>query len=563
MNSSTVKFKVIERVVLKKNKNNPSGTRTKTLSERIIDSPVNTKTNNPNSPASSRTASPTSYPEYKSKRSHSSNEPEIVRKRSKEHSHIYNPINSSDKSSRKRSYHNPKHFSSPSYSKDYVSPQSNYHSRPSSHNSNNSIPSPQKTSKKKFIKSFSSDEEALVSNPKNQNNFTSNSPKAHGSSTNDSHKPVKNPNIDPNKSNNNPTTNSFQSQNNPNTHSLKKIITEPQSTVPSSNFKKGVPPSPIKGSFAGKYPPSYSKLLSEDKKSKITSPRRSSTSPNNSPNSTKDSDKANSLDHLAEPQEFVQFIPPISSAAAVLNSSTRYVNYFDFNEPVHKDASEYWFKEMSAVKLSYIAPDSYERFSLLVPEECISDPLFTDEYNPISDLISTVSAIGLIIENNSSLKNRIFDPSQGILRQLEKYKNKKEGPDFLLTVASFNKLLKSYSNSSPFKSFENLEIPYEISNHILGQIYNRCVSEHVDKLRNYRAFSNNVYGEVNPILVSEFIKKCKITHNDVFVDLGCGIGNVVIQMAIQAGCPSYGVEIMDIPAYLAQSQVVEYNQRMR
>ncbi|OMJ21098.1 Histone-lysine N-methyltransferase, H3 lysine-79 specific [Smittium culicis] len=181
-----------------------------------------------------------------------------------------------------------------------------------------------------------------------------------------------------------------------------------------------------------------------------------------------------------------QFAIPISSASLILNSSTKYVNYFNFDSHVPNNVLEYWFKEMSSIKLKYPANDCFEHFNKM------------------------------------------------------------------LCGANLN-----------FKQYKNIEIPYEISNHIFNQIYNRCVGEHVDKLRNYRAFSNNVYGEVNPILVNEFIKKCKITHNDVFVDLGCGIGNVVIQVAIQTGCASYGVEVMDTPASLAQLQVNEYNLRMK
>ncbi|OMJ20370.1 Histone-lysine N-methyltransferase, H3 lysine-79 specific [Smittium culicis] len=256
-----------------------------------------------------------------------------------------------------------------------------------------------------------------------------------------------------------------------------------------------------------------------------------------------------------------QFAIPVSSASLILNSSTKYVNYFNFDSHVPNNVLEYWFKEMSSIKLKYPANDCFEQFSILVPEECLTNPLSTDEYNPLTDLISTVSVIAHMINEDSSLKNKILDPSEGILRQLEKHKNKKNGPGFLSAVTSFNKMLCGANLN--FKQYKNVEIPYEISNHIFNQIYNRCVGEHVDKLRNYRAFSNNVYGEVNPILVNEFIKKCKISHNDIFVDLGCGIGNVVIQVAIQTGCASYGVEVMDTPASLAQLQVNEYNLRMK
>lgn len=77
------------------------------------------------------------------------------------------------------------------------------------------------------------------------------------------------------------------------------------------------------------------------------------------------------------------------------------------------------------------------------------------------------------------------------------------------------------------------------------------------------AFSNYVYGEINASLVNEFITKTNITSKSVFMDLGCGIGNVVLQVAAQTGCESYGIEIMETPCKLAKRQLKEYATRMK
>jgi H3 lysine-79-specific histone-lysine N-methyltransferase len=47
------------------------------------------------------------------------------------------------------------------------------------------------------------------------------------------------------------------------------------------------------------------------------------------------------------------------------------------------------------------------------------------------------------------------------------------------------------------------------------------------------------------------------------MDLGCGIGNVVLQVAAQTGCKAYGIEIMETPCKFAKRQLKEYAARMR
>lgn len=51
------------------------------------------------------------------------------------------------------------------------------------------------------------------------------------------------------------------------------------------------------------------------------------------------------------------------------------------------------------------------------------------------------------------------------------------------------------------------------------------------------------YGEITPVFVEQIIKELKLTPDDMFYDVGSGIGNVVLQVAAQVGCPSAGVEI--------------------
>ncbi|KAI9593344.1 histone-lysine N-methyltransferase [Syncephalis fuscata] len=94
-------------------------------------------------------------------------------------------------------------------------------------------------------------------------------------------------------------------------------------------------------------------------------------------------------------------------------------------------------------------------------------------------------------------------------------------------------------------------------------VYSRIVAPQVESLQNYKAFSNFVYGEINSPLMRDIIHEARISHDSVFIDLGCGIGNVVLHVAAQTGCEAYGVEIMKTPARLAQLQLREFEARMR
>lgn len=88
--------------------------------------------------------------------------------------------------------------------------------------------------------------------------------------------------------------------------------------------------------------------------------------------------------------------------------------------------------------------------------------------------------------------------------------------------------------------------------HILQQTYNQAVVE-PDKLNNYEPFSPEVYGETSYELVCQMIDQIDVTEDDVFVDLGSGVGQVVLQMAAATFCKiCIGVERADVPSKYAQ-----------
>lgn len=98
--------------------------------------------------------------------------------------------------------------------------------------------------------------------------------------------------------------------------------------------------------------------------------------------------------------------------------------------------------------------------------------------------------------------------------------------------------------------------------HIMTQVYNRGV-KNPKLLNGYQAFSNEVYGEFNTNMITDVVRSANITEEDTFVDLGSGVGHVVLQMALQARCKlSYGIEIRDVPAKFATNLAADFERRI-
>uniref|UniRef100_I3JAW6 Histone-lysine N-methyltransferase, H3 lysine-79 specific n=1 Tax=Oreochromis niloticus TaxID=8128 RepID=I3JAW6_ORENI len=99
--------------------------------------------------------------------------------------------------------------------------------------------------------------------------------------------------------------------------------------------------------------------------------------------------------------------------------------------------------------------------------------------------------------------------------------------------------------------------------HILQQVYNHSVTD-PEKLNNYEPFSPEVYGETSFDLVAQIIDEMEMMEEDTFVDLGSGVGQVVLQVAAATNCKHYyGVEKADIPATYAETMDKEFKKWMK
>lgn len=264
----------------------------------------------------------------------------------------------------------------------------------------------------------------------------------------------------------------------------------------------------------------------------------------------------------------------------------------DFRNP--EDPDDYWFKpspdESPIVELEFPNNLATEEFILLQPKD-------EDHYNPIYDLEASVYAIvehyvpkehrhlfGNVPRDDRNLCDSDDDtplrqaiPKTGstpihLLRRAIKERN---GPLFIVAVDEFNQRMRMLKyrplDPDPFtppepnylithaKTWD--DIPKKLLMQILEENYQRCVGPHVPKLKVYTAFSSNVYGEICPPFLYRILQEAGINENSLFMDLGSGVGNLVVQAALQTGCRSYGIEQSDEPAKIAENMVPEFKQR--
>ncbi|KAJ3774821.1 DOT1-domain-containing protein [Lentinula raphanica] len=307
----------------------------------------------------------------------------------------------------------------------------------------------------------------------------------------------------------------------------------------------------------------------------------------------------------------------VSSESVVRNLHKSYKAYF--RNPLDPDGRTFDPDNFPYVDLEYPNNAATERFLLLAPKD-------KDHYNPIMDIEKTIYTIvdyyltpdqRALVGNPPSdlLTDAISSPpspsppnsaaSQGsssslssltslessshnepppnrvnYCRAIQRAINTQDGPLFLKTMKKINSLFSSFKYPTPpsdlFESVpknslkehvkgwsDNGGLPTKVLMRIIDENYQRCVGPNIAKLRKYEAFTSKVYGEILPSLVHEILSLTKLNQDSLFMDLGSGVGNVVIQAALQTGCRSYGIELVEGPAQVANEMAEQFKARCR
>lgn len=115
-----------------------------------------------------------------------------------------------------------------------------------------------------------------------------------------------------------------------------------------------------------------------------------------------------------------------------------------------------------------------------------SDQEDKDEYNPISDLMRTATAIYEYFLP-PEIQKLLGDDYQGTMRNLTKYRNRRDGTGFWKAVNEFNTVVRQFKQDGQMAAHARKIRPsYELVCHILYQVYSRTVAPHAEALNNYQ-----------------------------------------------------------------------------
>ncbi|CAK7919463.1 histone-lysine N-methyltransferase, H3 lysine-79 specific [[Candida] anglica] len=162
--------------------------------------------------------------------------------------------------------------------------------------------------------------------------------------------------------------------------------------------------------------------------------------------------------------------------------------------------------------------------------------------------------------------NKENEPPINVLSEFKfEFKTSNEDEELDLISSSKNDQM---TNTSYMENFiGNLNSRTMISRYcmqqILLRIYSRVVSPDSQKLRSYKAFTAEVYGELLPSFTSEVLTKVGLRPEQKFYDLGSGVGNTTFQAALEFGaCFSGGCELMEHASNLTKIQDVALSKKL-
>lgn len=187
-----------------------------------------------------------------------------------------------------------------------------------------------------------------------------------------------------------------------------------------------------------------------------------------------------------------------------------------------------------------------------------------DKIDAVKDILTVVRHVADTYLTEEEAKPFI-DHHTSFRRQMERAISEKyrDMGAFKTALDNYNKSLRTLIASGAVA--KNLDkshhLPSDLVAFILDQVYDRTVAPKVEILSKYEMGSDNVYGELLHPFITKMFEQTGLTSDKVFVDLGSGVGNVVLQAALEVGCRSYGCEMMENPCNLAEAQEKEFRAR--
>ncbi|KAK4200444.1 histone methylation protein DOT1-domain-containing protein [Triangularia verruculosa] len=207
------------------------------------------------------------------------------------------------------------------------------------------------------------------------------------------------------------------------------------------------------------------------------------------------------------------------------------------------------------VRLRYPGSNYKEKYELVKGK---------DKIEGAQDILTVVRHVASIYLSEEEARP-FLDQNSGIYRRLERCKNLNDGKGFKAALKEYSESLFTLQRKGVIaKNLESMRgVPQELVSFILDQVYDRTVAPKVELLAKYENGTDNVYGELLHPFISDIFERTQLTSDMVFVDLGSGVGNVVLQAALEVGCESWGCEMMENACNLADAQKKEFAARCR
>lgn len=234
----------------------------------------------------------------------------------------------------------------------------------------------------------------------------------------------------------------------------------------------------------------------------------------------------------------------------------KYETYFTTLDPEEDDSP--------TVQLQYPGAALKERYQILQPVD-------KSDFRPITEMFDNMKMVAeYYLSGSDSEKVFCEEDGSGYAQKLRKHFN--EGASsrlgaqsrFLAVLDQYNSFIQAKREDGTIaKKLDSMHsVPLPLVEHIVkGQVYARTVSPNVNLVRQYEGFSDNVYGELLPKFLSRIFKETRLKPSQTFVDLGSGVGNCVLQAALETGCEAWGCEMMENCAKLAGLQASEFSAR--
>ncbi|KAL0577796.1 Nucleosomal histone H3-Lys79 methylase [Marasmius crinis-equi] len=149
-------------------------------------------------------------------------------------------------------------------------------------------------------------------------------------------------------------------------------------------------------------------------------------------------------------------------------------------------------------------------------------------YSPDKEYLAAIKACFTFFPAYDKKQVEHFDD------KLREYMDAKDRARFLTLASEINHIFK---NTPPTKPL------VKVVDYVIDRAYGACVSPCLRTLLNYAAFSEKTYGEFLPAFIWEVLTLVSITPASVVVDLGCGVGQLVMQIVLATSCTGYGIEV--------------------